>query len=650
LADALVAAHEKGVIHRDLKPGNVMVTGEGRVKVLDFGLAKLAQTDPDQTQSQVSTMVLDSTPGRVMGTLPYMAPEQVRGEAMDARSDLFALGIMLYEFATGQRPFIGKTSADIGSSILRDTPEPLTQVRADLPSDFERIVGRCLEKNPRERFQTALDVSNELRRLRRDLERREPEEPEEPVAEKIASIAVLPFVNRSHDEEDEYFSDGLADELLNVLAKIKGLRVSARASSFHFKGKDVPLGEIGKALNVATVLDGSVRKAGKRVRISVQLVKVAGGYHLWSETYDRTLEDIFAVQDDIAQSVVKELRTTLLGREADADASGQAKEDVVKAARGRGTDPEAHRLYLLARHLIDRMNRQDMEKAIDYLKEALTLDQDFALAWAALGYAYSRKVAFAWIPGAEGFRRVREAAERALALEPNLAEGHVQLGWVKMINDRDWRGAEASYARALELAPRSAHVLYGVAKLYYDLGRLDETIALNRRALELDPLSSMTYNALGLALDHADRFADAEAAFREALELAPQRGGTRAFLSFSLLGQGRGEEALVEAAAEPAAWARVWSQAIVHHAMGHGAESDEALRELIASYGADAGIQIAEVHGARGEVDKAFDWLERAYEEGDPGLSEANNSPRLRSLHSDPRWGAFQKKLGLEGT
>ncbi len=648
LADALAAAHEKGVIHRDLKPANVMLTRDGRVKVLDFGLAKLAEADSGLDLTQATTVAAPlSESGVVMGTVPYMAPEQIRGKTVDARTDLFALGVVLYELAAGRRPFAGETHADVSSAILRDTPRPLHALRSELPPDLDRIVSQCLEKTPRERFQSALDVSNELRRLRKELERSESGLAAKPTSDKVASIAVLPFANRSASVDDEYFSDGLADELLNVLSKIKGLRVTARTSSFHFKGKDTTVAEIGRTLDVATLLEGSVRKAGNRIRVSVQLVDVRDSSHLWSETYDRTLEDIFAVQDDIAQSVVEELRTTLLGEACDSNASGAAKAEVAQAARGRGTDPEAHRLYLLARHLIHRYVREDTAKAIVYLKEALARDPEYALAWAELGRAYSREAGAGWAPVSVGFGRAREAVERARSLDPDLPEAHARLAWIQMSYDWDFRGAEASFARALDPAPGSTAVLLGAGVLARYLGRLEEALGLYRQALEQDPLSSAGYHNLGSALQAMDRLAEAESAYRKALELAPQSAMTHGMLSLTLLALGHGEEALAEVRREPDETIRLYALSIVHHGLGHAAESDAALEQLIEKHAEGSAYQIAEVHGARGEVDRAFEWLGRAYEQRDGGLAVMKRDPRLRSLHGDPRWAPFLRKMGL---
>jgi TolB-like protein/class 3 adenylate cyclase/Tfp pilus assembly protein PilF len=461
------------------------------------------------------------------------------------------------------------------------------------------------------------------------------------------SIAVLPFVNMSRDEDNEYFADGLAEELLSVLAKIQGLHVAARTSSFHFKGKDVTIVEVGRALNVATVLEGSVRASGNRMRITVQLIKVADSYRLWSATYDRTLDDLFAVQDDIAQSVVKELRTTLLGETADAKASGAAKAAVAMAVRGRSTDPEAHRLYLQARHLLDRRTREDTAKGIGYLKDALALDAGYALAWAELCRAYAGEADRGYVPVAEGYGRARAAVERALALNPDLADGHARMGWIQMSHDWDWLGAEASYRRALDLEPGNALVLRLAGVLARNLGRIEQAIALALRAVDQDPLGATTYLNLAISLYSGDRVAEAEGACLKALELTPQSAMTRAVLSLILLAQNRGEEALAQATREPHEAVRLWALSIIHYVAGHQAASDEALRELIAKHARDGAYQVAEVYAARGEADAAFEWLDRARVARDTGLTGVKTDPSLRSLRGDPRWATFLNRIGL---
>jgi TolB-like protein/thioredoxin-like negative regulator of GroEL len=580
-----------------------------------------------------------------------MAPEQVRGEVVDARTDLFSLGIIIYELAAGRRPFSGATLADVSSAILRDAPQPLQILRADLPNDLHRIVGRCLEKDRERRFQTAKDVRNELELVKRTVESggssmsQTTKSAVHTSTPDVLSIAVLPFVNRSRDEEDEYFSDGLADELLNVLTKVRGLRVAARTSSYYFKGKNEDLAVIGQKLNVETLLEGSVRKAGNRVRIAVQLVKVSDGYHLWSETYDRTLDDIFALQDDIAQSVVKELRTTLMGEGPNSKASGEAQAVVEEAAKGRGENSEAYRLYLQGRYFVERFTPENIAKGITYLQQALELNPEFALAWAELGRALNFQAGYGWIPIAEGYEQARAAALRAIALEPDLDEGHIVNGHIQSSWDWDWRAADASYRRALEIAPNSAAALRAAGSLAVALGRFDQGLELCRRSSVQDPLSASAYTSLGGAYRFAGRLDEALAAYQKALELNPQRIVTRLLLAIVLVAQGRLEDALSHVEQEPEPFARWCGLAFVHGRAGRMTESDSALKQLIDGFSKDAGYQIAAVYTGRGETDAALEWLERSYSLRDPGLMWVKVEPVFRDLHGDPRWGAFLKKM-----
>ena len=460
------------------------------------------------------------------------------------------------------------------------------------------------------------------------------------------SIAVLPFVNMSGDEENEYFADGLAEELLNVLSKIRGLRVVSRTSAFSFKGAKVDIPTMAQKLNVATILEGSVRKSGNRVRIRAQLIHVATDSHLWSETYDRELEDIFAVQDDIAQSVVKELRAALMGERPDAAA---VKAEIQTAARGRGDNAEAYRLYLQANFHHDRYTAEDFAIAIEAYLRALQLEPDYALAWARLSIAYSHGIAQGWlgITLDEGFRLAREAAEKAMRLAPDLAEAHAAMGVIRYARDWDWKGAEASFARALELAPGNIRVMSDAMFLLHALGRYDEAIALLRKAVELDPLSGAVYRELATCYLVSGRLDEAQTAIRKSLELSPHAGFGHYFHSIICLAQGRLDEALEAAQREIHRTFRLLPLAMVFHAQGRRADSDAALEELIEAVPDTGAFQIAEAFAYRDDRDQAFVWLERAYAQRDAGMSMVRSSASLRGLHGDPRWRPFVEKVGL---
>jgi len=626
LCSALETLDAAGLVHRDIKPTNIMIEGTERVILTDFGLGWRPALD-------------DSVAPKSSGTPLFMAPEVLAGEKSTHQSDLYALGVTLWWALAGQGPFEAKTLDALRKEVPRGPSRSLAQLSPQAPPDLVEAILWAMKPLPSDRVRSAADLAARLRTSGVDFEAQAPRAP---------AIAVLPFVNNSPGNEDEYFADSLADELINVLAKVRGLRVVARASSFQFKGRREDVGVIGAKLKVPMLLDGSLRKSGNRIRVSVQLVRVSDSSHLWSETYDRTLEDIFAVQDDIAHSVVKELRTALLGDKTDSEASAAATAAVVQAAKGRGTDSEAHRLYLLARHLLDRSTPEETEKAIGYLKEALARDAGAAIAWRELGRAYAMQSDRVWVPVAEGYIRAREAVERALDLEPDLPEAHAELGWIQLFYYWDFAGAQASLRRAVELSPGNAAALRGAGVLAWTLGRHEEAIGLTRRALEQDPLSAASYHNLALALQIADRLAEAEAAYRKALEIAPRRAGTRAWLSLTLTVLGRGEEALAEAMQEPDEAFRLWALGIVRHALGDRAGSDAALEDLIEKNAADSAYQVAEVYGARGERDKAFEWLERAYVQRDGGIADMKISQSLRSLHGDSRWGPFLRKMGLE--
>lgn len=460
------------------------------------------------------------------------------------------------------------------------------------------------------------------------------------------SIAVLPFSNLSGDAGNDYFCDGISEELLNALAKIRGLRVAARTSAFSFKGRPTTIAEIGSTLGVASVLEGSVRIAGSRIRISVQLEDTANGYQLWSDSYNRTFDDIFAVQDDIAASVVAELRTRLTV-EPVAEARESIVSEVAEAFKGRATDPEAQRLLLLGRYFLDRTNREDAEKAIIHFRKAVEVDDQFALGWAELGHAYCVMAGKNWQPLDESYGLAREAVERALAIEPELAEAHAHLGRIKAAYDLDLTGAAESYDKALRLSPGNSVVADGASILELKLGHLDKAMGLSRGVVDQDPLSAAVWHNLGLICACAGRPHEAEQAFRRALELSPGRLVTNAMLAVVLLEEGREEAALIQSFSEPDEFWGNWSRAIINYKTGNKSEADSLLGHLIDTYTYGDAFQIAEIYAVRGESDKAFEWLDRSFLERDPGITHTKASPHFRSLRNDARWREFLVRIGL---
>jgi len=461
------------------------------------------------------------------------------------------------------------------------------------------------------------------------------------------SVAVLAFANLSDDKGNEYFSDGISEELLTVLQKIPGLHVAARTSAFSFKGKNATAQEIGEKLGVANLVEGSVQKSGNRVKISARLSRAATGEQLWSENYTRDLADVFAVQSEIAQTIVAQLRGQLTGDAAAAKAEIQAQ--VQAAEKGGTSNIEAHELYLQGKYFVNQHTVESAIRAAGLLRRAVELDPQFALAWAALSDA-------GWVRGGfgetkqdfeEGFKLAREAADRAMALAPDLAAAYLARAHLQIGYDFDWKGAAESLQRAEALAPSDPAVLTQAAELAYGLGQTERAVELGRQAAALDPVNPLLRMGLGYALSSLRRYDEAKAEFQRTIELSPSAPWGHAGVSMVLTAQGKADEAVAEAAKEAMGWSQLYALAIAEWARGNKIASDAALAELIKSASDVAAVQIAWAYAFRQENDRAFDWLERAYRQHDGGLAWTKANFALESLHTDPRWPAFWKKIGM---
>jgi non-specific serine/threonine protein kinase len=617
IAEGLATAHKAEIVHRDIKSDNILMSEDHRIKILDFGLA---------TRQGVARLTRE---GSTIGTMAYMSPEQAHGRDADHRSDLFSLGVVLYELTTRQLPFRGEHEAAISYAVMHEEPDPMARYSAKIPDEWQRIVGKCMKKDADERYQSAADLVADLKSLKRTLTGATPVEAS--AKESKPSIAVLPFSNMSADPENEFFADGLTEELLNVLARNPELKVTARTSSFAFKGQHTDLRDVGKKLGVESILEGSVRKAGNRVRITAQLVKVTDGFHLWSDTFDDTLDDIFAVQDKIADSVSKAMNVALLGET-------EAKPK---------SNPEALNLVMQAKHFATRQTRESVERAVILFKEAIEIDPACGPAWSGLANAYLVQEAYGLCgdPGMN-YDRVKQTVEKALSIDDTDPRAWLTFGWYAGVVELDWEKSEKSFRKGLELAPGDVDAITGVANLELLFGNFDEARRLAEHAVSLDPLHAEAHLYNGRVYLFAENYPEAIKRYKQALALSPGITPAHSSLGLMMFLEGEHEVGLAEIMKEQTPGYRLYALAVAYHSLGRSAESDEALAKL-KSLGEQWSHQIAMVHAQRGEFDEAFAALERSYELRDAGLPNTNFSPLLKPLKSDPRWAPFLEKIGL---
>jgi serine/threonine protein kinase/tetratricopeptide (TPR) repeat protein len=649
IAKALSAAHAAGITHRDIKPDNIMVRDDGYVKVLDFGLARLRRRDEGggRRDEESETLLQQTTPGTVMGTVAYMSPEQARGEPVNHPSDIFALGIVLYELATGRHPFKAETLVGYLHAITLQEPQPLTQWRPELPVGLNDLILRMLSKDARQR-PTASEIAQALQVIERgEIVRVQSIESEtmilpsasQPLASPTQSIAVLPFANISADEENEYFCDGLAEELLNALAKIDELKVAARTSAFSFKGKNTEAREIGKKLNVNTVLEGSVRKAGHRIRINVQLVNAADGYHLWSERYDREMKDIFDVQDEITLAVVDALKVKLLGA---------AKEAVLKR---HTRNAEAHEHYLRGLFHFNKFTPNDFPKAIESFNRAIAVDPRYASAFAGLANAYVEMAFFTFSAPDEWMPKAQEAVNSALALDDTLGEAHNSLAIIKMYYDRDYPGAEREFKHALSLDAGGAHIHMWYAWYLGLMGRFEESFQVYLHALELDPLSEMINTSVGIVYYWAGQSERAIAQLQKVLELNPHYSLAQIFLAeaYAQRGDFAAAAAIVaglrQSANDPLTLPTI---GYVYGKIGDHQTAQEILTSLAqrVTHQFVSALNFAQIYAGLGDTEQTLAWLERACVERPLWITFVKVDPKFDFLRPDPRFQNLLQRIG----
>ena len=622
VASALDHAHAHGLIHRDIKPENIMLH-EGEAMVTDFGIALAGETAQEERLTET---------GLMLGTPEYMSPEQAAGErALDARSDVYSLGCVLYELLAGQAPHAGGSARMV---IARRFTEPAPRIRRqrpEVPPALERVIARALAVDPADRFPTTAAFAEALDRAE-----------SEPPASRLSSIAVLPFVNLSADPDNEFFADGITEDVIAHLSKIRSLKVISRTSVMPFKKREQSLREIGAKLDVTTLLEGSVRRAGNRVRIVGQLIDAETDRHLWAETYDRDLTDIFTIQTDVALQIAAALKAEL------------SPEEQLRIRKAPTEDLQAYQLYVLGQQCLTRWTQEGVEKGIAYLDQAVARDPDYALAYSALGYVYTDMglgVAGA-LPSAEAFRRAKASVTRALEIDPDLAEAHAVLGYLKFGADFDWEGGEVELKRAIELNPNSGNAYDYYGLLLAALERYDEALEMQQRAHELDPLVHRGID-ITTTLLRAGRYDEALASVQRVLDVDPHFALARATLGWTYVLQGMSDRGIGElqkaVSLSPDSTLYLAQLGEAFGMAGRTQEAREVLQRLdeLTKQRYVSPYHMAYVYTGLGELDLAMDWLDRAYEKRAGALFGVKGSFLFVPLRTHPRFKELLRKMNL---